>query len=30
MQFTAAWPQLSVISVIDILLVAVIIYEFWR
>jgi diadenylate cyclase len=28
MQFSAPWPHLSVISVIDILLVAVIIYEF--
>src|SRR5579863_6649700 len=27
MQFTAAWPRLTVTSVIDILLVAVIIYE---
>jgi len=27
-QFSAAWPHLSVISVIDILLVAIIIYEF--
>jgi hypothetical protein len=27
-QFSAPWPHLSVISVIDILLVAIIIYEF--
>src|SRR5579872_935861 len=28
MQFSAPWPHLSVISVIDILLVAIVIYEF--